>query len=1013
MPPEPRAAISSLDHLTSLFASLGYQPALEPVIAPADGVLRAALLARHGAFRISGIEVAGDPIAAARHHAALMAKEMERGITIAFSRRRSALAMGTWTAGPRVAVRPLAAAAAHAPTRDLLERLRPRSGESALALHLRVAAILSTEGVSDRFFRAMRRVVDRFTAECPLAVARADARVLAVGMLIRVMFLYFVQAKGWLAGERDYLRRRLDVALARRVPFQRDVLEPLMFGALCHPPDRRRRWADLGPVPFLNGGLFERTRQEARHGRPEWPNATWRGAFDGLFDRFQFSVRETGGESAVEPDMLGRIFEGIMEAPRRRQTGTYYTPHRLVLELLDLALVPLLAGRAGVEPKVVRAALTGTRPSKPRGAGLLEAMRHLTLLDPAAGSGAFLLGALERLEALHNTILGPHVPPPHRLRRRILKHNLYGVDVDPVAVRLAELRLWLAVIADDPAAAPSNVAPLPNLDGVVRQGDSLLDPVTVATAGAGATVACGVRHQVARVAENRLALFGSIGPAKRRATAALRRSELHLAREVLTGALARVERDIAALLSHARRPTLFETGAGLDEAGRRMLRTLRARRRAARTALRGLHHDDAVPFFAFELHWPDILAAGGFDLVVGNPPWVRGERLPRALRVALATRYRTYRTSGRGFAHPPDLAQAFVERAVELAAPGGVVALLVPSKLGTAGYSAPLRALLARETTIECVRPIGSSETFHAAVYPTAMVVKKAPPPASHRSRFAHGPWIALQRGEQALVDQLRGVSRRVSDYWTPHLGAKTGANDLFLGRVTNGQFTSLSGATALIDVGRLRPAIRGRDVTPFACRSSFQIVWTHGSNGQPLERLPPDLVDYLGPFAERLGRRADARDQPWWALFRTGVAAPVPRTVWRDLARVLCAVAIPEESRAVPLNTCYVVLHERDDDAHALAALFNSSPLRWLARLGADEARGGYRRFNARVVGGLPLPDPGPVWDELARMGRATHINGKTSDRSDDELDDLAASAFDLSAVARRALARVASPLR
>jgi hypothetical protein len=1012
MPPDPNASsVASLDDLTDLFASLGYDGQLEHVLAPPPGTVRAALVARHSAFRVTGIEVRGDPHAAATRFVETMASETERGMVAALSPARARLAIGTWNAERQPVVRPLGLRAPDARSLDLLERLRPRPSESALALHLRVAAVLATEGVGDRFVRALRRVLDRFTAECPLAMPRADARVIAFSALTRVLFLYFVQAKGWLSGERDYLRRRLDQALSDRRSFHRDVLQPLMFGALCTPAARRSRQDALGPVPFLNGGLFDPTALEERRGTPQWPNAVWRAAFDDLFDRFQFSVRETGRDVAVEPDMLGRVFEGVMEAPRRRASGTFYTPHALVADLLDRALVPLLAGRADVKRHAVREALAGCKPTEPEAAALLEAVRHLTLLDPAAGSGAFLLGALERLETLHQTLLGPHAPPPHRLRRRLLRYNLFGVDSDLVAVRLAELRLWLAVIADDPVADPAAVAPLPNLDGVVRHGDSLVDPVTLATAGAGPATARDVRRQVARVAEARIALFATVGPAKRRVAQTLRQSELALARGVLQNVIDRTDRGIETLLSDARRPTLFGTRAGLEADGRRLLRSLRQRRRAARAAHRQLRDANAVPFFAFECHWPDVLAAGGFDLVVGNPPWVRGERVPPAVRHVLRSRYQTYRASGRGFAHAPDLCQAFVERALELTAPNGAVAFLVPSKLATAGYAGPLRALLARETTVECVRPLGDTNTFRAAVYPTALIVMKTPPSAAQRERLATGPWVQLRRGEQALKDALRGTGRCVAELSPPRLGLKTGLNEVFLGRFLDGSFTALSGAVGVIDPLHVRPALRGRDVAPFLIEPRLELLWTHDHDGRPHLRLPADLSAYLAPFAERLRRRTDARQQPWWALFRTIGASPVPRTVWRDLSSTLSASALAAGSPTIPLNTCYVTLHENDEDALALAALLNSSALRWLARVEADEARGGYRRYNARTVGSLPIPERGSTWADLAAFARSAHARPNAIDQ--DELDDLVASAFHLAATARSELVRVAHDLR
>src|SRR5690606_41880134 len=96
-----------------------------------------------------------------------------------------------------------------------------------------------------------------------------------------------------------------------------------------------------------------------------------------------------------------------------------------------------------------------------------------------------------------------------------------------------------------------------------------------------------------------------------------------------------------------------------------------------------------------------VLAAGGFDLVVGTPPWVRGERLPATTRARLASRYRWWRAGGTGWRHAPDLAVAFLERGIELLAPGGTIAFLLPAKLATAGYATSRRAGVIQRCSIE------------------------------------------------------------------------------------------------------------------------------------------------------------------------------------------------------------------------------------------------------------------------------------------------------------------------
>jgi hypothetical protein len=172
-------------------------------------------------------------------------------------------------------------------------------------------------------------------------------------------------------------------------------------------------------------------------------------------------------------------------------------------------------------------------------------------------------------------------------------------------------------------------------------------------------------------------------------------------------------------------------------------------------------------------------------------------------------------------------------------------------------------------------------------------------------------------------------------------------------------------------------------------------LLWTHGPDGRPLAALPPALRQRLEAHLDRLRRRADCRGVPW-ELFRTGLAMRVHRVVWPDLARRLAAAVPPAD--VVPLNTVYGIATRTANDAFALAALLNT---RWhtaLARLHADPARGGFRRFNARVVRGLPIPlADAPAWEVLADHGRRRAA-----------ADGPAADALHLDAIDRRALERL-----
>ncbi|MGH8721680.1 MAG: N-6 DNA methylase, partial [Burkholderiales bacterium] len=406
-----------------------------------------------------------------------------------------------------------------------LERLAPLPDESALALALRVDEVLATEGVTPRFFRAFRGTLEHMTDRLQAPRCHPDRHALTLTALTRVLFLYFIQSKGWLNGDPRFLPRLLDAALAGRRHFHRSALHPLCFGALNRPePERSGAARALGRLPFLNGGLFEPTPLERRHGPAVWSNAEWRAAFDDVFERFHFSVREDDAAELVAPDMLGRVFEGVMDEGERRSSGSYYTPAALVRDLVRAGLEAVLTTRYGLRAET--AARWVHEGVAPRPAPRLH---DLTVLDPAAGSGAFLLGALQELVALRAaTGEGPLLA----IKRDVIAHSLCGVDLTPTAVRLTELRLWLALVADDGATDVAGVAPLPNLDGRIRQGDTLLDPLALA-ASLGTRVLRVSGPEVRRLAAVRRSLFDHTGLAKRAAQAELSRAEALLAERLL------------------------------------------------------------------------------------------------------------------------------------------------------------------------------------------------------------------------------------------------------------------------------------------------------------------------------------------------------------------------------------------------------------------------------------------------------------------------------------------------
>lgn len=980
--PLPLGDVRALHDLPRLFAALGYEPLWREL---PDG----ALVARSGEFIWTAWE-RGPGSARTRSRAAELARGGRVAGVVAFDPDARTLEFSIGYHGDPVHL--LGLDSPSPVDLGVLARLRPGATDPALATAARVAEALSGEDAGRRFFGEFRRTLISVRSALPASIPAGDRHALALLQLTRILVLYFVQAKGWLDHRERFLRDEVDRCTARGRAIHRDLLRPLFFGTLNRPvATRSGAMARLGRIPFLNGGLFEPHALERRW-QVDLPNTIWLQAFDDLFERFHFVVRSDGGPG-IAPDMLGQVFEGVMDPELRLSSGSFYTPAKLVRAVLREGLTALLAGRLRVG--VAQAERLLDDPS-PRARVVLE---QATILDPAVGSGAFLLGALDLLS-------GPWQEHPATLaarKRAIIGHNLFGVDQNANAVHLAELRLWLEVIAAEPGEAPEQVAPLPNLDALLRQGDSLADIPGLGGAGAA--------HPGSALGSLRRGLATATGSAKRRLIRSLRQAE-HLA---FVAGVQHAERAagirIRDLITAARSPNLFGKPAGLTRETRGELAELRRTRSRLRGLLRRARRDEQLPWFHYQSHFADVFANhGGFDLVVGNPPWVRAERLAPEQRQALAGRYRWWRGGrhGReGYAHHPDLSVAFLERATELAGPSGVVAMLVPAKLATTGYAGVARAELASRTTLHAVVDLSaeSGAAFDATVYPMLVALRKEAPGAGHLVRaglgsppripqatLGHSPWILSTDPVREALAAVRAEFPTVDAVARCHLGIKTGCNRVFLD------------PDAEIEPELLRWAVQGRDISAFQVHPRRRLLWTHDAGGEPLPGLPARARAWIDRHHQALTTRRDYIGGPVWTVFRTGPASAPHRVAWADLSRRLEAVALcrPRHRDFLPLNSCYLLTVDSAAVALRMSAWLNCTWLRAVARAGADPAANGFARFNARVVGGLPIPPSALCDSDLADLAGV----GSAGRAYQEDLDDVAARHLALGPAHRRALA-------
>jgi hypothetical protein len=862
--------------------------------------------------------------------------------------------------------------------------------DSDLLTHCRWLEILGRESVGRRFFRSLERRVAELAATMRPPASEAESFELALLCVSRLLFLSFLETRGWLDRDHEFLANRFADCMATGGGYHRRVLSPLFFGTLnTTPANRSVRARSFGRVPFLNGGLFSRSRVENRYRQILYPDDVLGDLFGELLSRYRFTAREDSAgwsETAVDPEMLGKAFESLMSSRERKQSGAFYTPQSLVREVNEKALSECL-------------------PSP-----TLESIDALTVLDPACGSGAFLVHMLEELSALRVSLGDDQ--PLHRVRRRILVRSLFGVDVNPMAVWLCELRLWLSMAIEDPETDPSRVAPLPNLDRNIRVGDSLSGDHPSAATFRSANRISTLRSRYAR----------ATGPRKRSIARVLDSAERQAAIESAATRIHNLRAERRELLAIVRSRDLFGQRTHPDHSLVDRLATVRQTIREVNSSLRVLRSGGALPF-SFGSGFSDVMHASGFGMVIGNPPWVRPHRLGAESRGKLRSAFDVYRNApwsagssvaaaGRGFASQVDLAALFIERSVRLLRPGGSVALIVPSKLWRSLAGGGVRAFLCERAHVRTITDFGSGDrTFEAAAYPSMLIArhpfgKNSPIPTvrvvAHRDGQSctwevpfktlgfdgstGSPWLLVPPEVRSAFDRLRraGFPLATGIAGRALLGVKTGCNEAFIVNVESAGARDLTATIrsgsreGVIERAMLRPVLRGESVSRWvtATKDSF-VIWTHDDLRRPLRSLPPLTLQWLRHWRRDLERRTDRGGRAeWWTLFRTEAAdASTPRVVWADIGRAPKATVIQANDPTVPLNTCYLLRCPTLDDACAIAALVNSDVISaWLDVL-AEPARGGYKRYMGWTMALLPLPADWPrARNLLAPVGaRAT----------------------------------------
>jgi len=581
-------------------------------------------------------------------------------------------------------------------------------------------------------------------------------------MLGRIVFLHFLQKKGWMGvpadarkwvgGDPKFLQSLFE-GCPKKDRFHSTRLAKLFTEALNR-PDRSGDIFDITGtrVPYLNGGLFEDGPRALA--KLDFPAPLFAGLLDFL-GTYNFTIDENDpdeNEVGIDPEMLGHIFENLLED--NKDKGAFYTPKNAVQYMCQESLIRFFASLFGDRDEIrrlVRLKDPGDRDDpknwiRQNARAIEKALDAIKICDPAIGSGAFPIGLLQEIFWIKLTL--DWTLDPAETKRKIIQNSIYGVDLDPGAVEIARLRFWLALVVDE-----KEPRPLPNLDFKIMQGDSLLESFegidlsrlhTGQTTGHALTAILGsdqaefeldaVKTQMElRTAARREAITGLID-SYFSATSPAEKSRLHRevddhVREHIAHAIA-YQRDaietrllrIRAEFGKNRKAARGWEPSARDKKKVEALEAEIESLNASATKLAALEGNPQRPFFLWHLFFQEVIAQGGFDIVIANPPYVRADN-PEALaerkRVEATGLFQTLWEKW-------DLYVAFIERGHQILRPDGILCNIVSDAYCHSKYAIKSQKWFLENSRILRIDFLSELQLFDAAVKNVLFFFQKA-----------------------------------------------------------------------------------------------------------------------------------------------------------------------------------------------------------------------------------------------------------------------------------------------
>ncbi|WP_111709122.1 Eco57I restriction-modification methylase domain-containing protein [Lutibacter citreus] len=577
-------------------------------------------------------------------------------------------------------------------------------------------------------------------------------------LLGRIVFLHFLQKKGWMGcnpslkdwqdGDKQFMQHFFEDA-ENKETFHSHYLYQLFFKAL-----NKKRGNDIFTVdgifkqlnntkiPYLNGGLFDTDANISK--KIDFPETYFTDLFE-FFGQYNFTIDENDPndhEVGIDPEMLGHIFENLLED--NKDKGAFYTPKAIVQYMCQESLIEYLKTSLNIEEtqkeeqaaieKLVREKLAQEISDFDAVTLIAMALYEVKICDPAIGSGAFPMGMLNEIyqiiEELH--IVQPDaVAPiwqisesewqPHIVKKNIIQHSIYGVDIESGAVDIARLRFWLALIVDE-----TEPLPLPNLDYKIMQGNSLLESFE----GIDLSQISNAEAYEGIYETTQIDMF--TGEAKKKVQISLhyedvnalmeqyfnandpnQKKEIHrkIDKQVINHikfTLLKHKKELQAISKKLKKDLNFKEGRASTWQQKEKIRTTskdaKELAKISKTlnelnnkeiALGKLSNSNERPFFLWNLFFKEVFDNGGFDIIIGNPPYL-GEKGSKPIFRPIQ-----YSSLGRRFYKGQmDLFYYFFHKSLDILKSKGVLSFITTNYFITADGAIKLRTDIRDRTQI-------------------------------------------------------------------------------------------------------------------------------------------------------------------------------------------------------------------------------------------------------------------------------------------------------------------------